>query len=371
MKPQIGVFCPTLNVFGGGEFVAIAIANTLAQNNRNVLLFTNNNVNPKAVKNFFGERLHPAIQTVKQTTNFATRSLADFYQTLLHSYIAKTKCSTFIDAFSNCVFPWTSVSYIHFPFLNRFSFNSKFPYLGSPHLIQAGTLPHVMLEKNLVNYDKKLVLANSNYTAEEIRRYSGKNVEVLYPPFSSIISTIGEQTTKNMSENLVVTTSRIEASKLLERIPYIASQTDPKINFAIIGRLYSKETLANLQSITKKLDLTDRVKFYPDASAETKIELLKKAKVYLHTMIGEHFGIATVEAMALGCLPIVHNSGGMKEFVPEKYRYETLQQAADKISQEIDSWSIEKSFEMKEATERFSISNFSLRFMELFSKYYD
>jgi len=86
-------------------------------------------------------------------------------------------------------------------------------------------------------------------------------------------------------------------------------------------------------------------------------------------MIGEHFGISIVEAMALGCLPIVHNSGGMSEFVPEQYRYETLQEAASKITSEINNWSTEKANEIKKISDRFSISNFSLRFMELFSKY--
>jgi len=366
---KIGVFCPTLNVYGGGEFVAIAIANTLAQNNRNVVLFTNNEVNPQAIKNFFGENLHPTIRTIKQPTHFTSRGLADFYQTIFHSYIAKSKCNVFIDTFSNCVFPWTSISYIHFPFLNRYSFSKKFPYMGSPHLLQVGTLPHVLFEKNLVSYDKKLVLANSYYTADEIKKYSQKTVEVLYPPFSSSISAIGKDTIKNSQENLVITTSRFEPNKLLERIPHIASQTDSNIQFAIIGRLYSKETLTNLQGTVKKLDLTDRIKFYPNATAEKKIELLKKAKIYLHTMIGEHFGISIVEAMALGCLPIVHNSGGMSEFVPEQYRYETLQEAASKITSEINNWSTEKANEIKKISDRFSISNFSLRFMELFSKY--
>jgi glycosyltransferase involved in cell wall biosynthesis len=371
MMKRIGVFCPTLNVFGGGEFVAIAIANTLAQNNRNVVLFTREMVNPQAIKSFFGEQLHSSIETIVQPTRFNSRGLADFYQTIIHSYIAKSKCDTFIDAFSNCVFPWTDVSYIHFPFLNKFSFNTKFPYLGSPHILQAGTIPHVILEKNLVSYNGKLVLANSHYTANEIKKYSQKNVEVLYPPFASSISAIGSKTTKNIQENLVVTTSRLEANKLLERIPQIASQTNSNIQFAIIGRLYTQEILTNLQKIVKKLGLNDRVKFYPNATAEKKIELLKKAKIYLHTMVGEHFGISIVEAMALGCIPIVHDSGGMREFVPQQYRYSNIGEAAVKIECEISNWSNQKTDEMKEISQRFSIAKFSSRFMELFSEHYD
>ena len=260
MTKKVGVFCPTLNVYGGGEFVAIALANTLAQNNRNVILFTNGEVDPKAVKNYFGERLHPSIETIVQPTRFSSRGLADFYQTIIHSYIAKAKCDVFVDAFSNCVFPWTQVSYIHFPYLNQYAFSKTFPYLGSPRISQAGTLPHVIMEKNLISYSKRLVLANSYYTAGEIQKYSGKAVEVLYPPFSSSISAIGKNAVKSSQENLVVTTSRLEPNKLLERIPQIAAQTGKNTQFAVIGRLCSKATLSNLQTLVKKLCLKVGVK---------------------------------------------------------------------------------------------------------------
>jgi glycosyltransferase involved in cell wall biosynthesis len=370
MSREIGVFCPTLNVYGGGEYVALAIANTLAQHNHDVTVFSNAKINPSGIRNFFGEPLHPKIRALQQPTNFAPRGLLDFYQTILHSYIAKNKCATLIDAFSNCVYPWTHISYIHYPHLNHSAFCPQFPYLSHPRLNQAGTLPMVLLEKNLVDYSKRLVLANSRYTAEEIRRFSGKAAEVLYPPFSSKIGEIGKTTAKEPEENLVVTTSRLDENKLLERIPLIAQQTDSGIHFAVIGRLCSQTTLERLQTLVKKLDLADRVKFYPNASAEQKIDLLRRAKIYLHTMIGEHFGISIVEAMALGCVPIVHDSGGMREFVPEQYRYSTLEEAAQKITREMAAWSAEKSEDAKEIAAEFSLEKFSLRFMALFEGHF-
>lgn len=369
MRRKIGVFCPTLNVCGGGEFVAVALANALAQSNHKVILFANSAIDSKAIKNYFGEALHSTIQTVIQPTHFTPRGLIDFYQTIIHAYTAKTKCDLFVDAFSNCVFPWAEVTYIHFPYLNQYAFNKKFPYLNNPRLQQAGTLPQVLLEKNLVSYKKRLVLANSYYTAAEVKAFSGKQVEVLYPPFSSVISSIGRQTTKTPNQKLVVTTSRLEPNKLLERIPHIAAQTSRDIQFAVIGRLCNKQTLTNLQTITKKLGLTDRVKFYPDAPAQQKIDLLKRAKVYLHTMVGEHFGISIVEAMALGCIPIVHDSGGMKEFVPVQYRYSNLKEAADKIDSVMGDWSPECCADVKRIADQFSTSNFSKRFMYLLDRH--
>ncbi len=370
MDLQVGVFCPTLNFYGGGEFVAIAIANTLAENDYKVVLFTNKLINPREIKNFFGETLHPSIKYIQQPTKFRPRGILDFYQTILHSYEAKKKCRLLIDVFSNCVFPWTGVSYIHFPFLNLYSFSKKFPYLASPHLLEIGTLPHVMLEKNAVHYGGKLVLANSKYTAEEIKRFSGKNVDVLYPPFPSSILSGARTNEINKKENLVVTISRFETNKLLERIPIIAAQTKPNVKFAVIGRLQNKQTLANLQGQVKKLNLTNRLTFYPDATSEQKTRLLKQAKIYLHTMVGEHFGISIVEAMAFGCIPIVHNSGGMKEFTPEQYRYKTTEEAADKINRITAVWSVKMAEEVKEKADYFSYANFSKRFMTLFSKYY-
>jgi len=368
---KIGVFCPTLNVYGGGEYVAIAIANTLAENNRRVILFASNKINPQDIKTYFGEPLHPNIETLQQPTPFTPRSLADFYQTIIHSYIAKSKCNTLIDAFSNCVFPWTEVTYIHFPYLNQHTFNKTFPYLSHPRIQQAGTLPQVILEKNLVNYQKRLVLANSHYTAKEIQKYSNKPAEVLYPPFASSITTKGQNNAKKDQNNLVITVSRLDSNKQLERIPQIAAQTTPNTKFVIIGRLYNPDALNQLQTLTKKLGVAGRVHIYPNAPIEQKIELLKKAKIYLHTMVGEHFGISIVEAMALGCLPIVHDSGGMREFVPHQYRYQSIAEAASKINTEIANWTNQKAEEIKTLTERFSFANFSTQFMELYAKHYD
>ena len=370
MTPRIGVFCPTLNVCGGGEYVAIVIANTLASNGYDVVLFSSGKVDTQAIKNYFGETLHPKIQTLQQPTNFTPHGLGDFYQTIFHSYIAKSKCGAFIDAFSNCVYPWTQISYIHYPCLNHHAFAAAFPYLNRPRFSQACTAPYLALEKNLIDYNKRLVLANSYYTAKEIQRCSHKTARVLYPPFSESIRAMGQKAKKAEEENLVVTVSRLDSNKQLERIPLIAAQTPKNVHFAVVGRLFSPPLLNYLQALTEKMGLTDRVKFYPNASATEKADLLKRAKLYLHTMEGEHFGISIVEAMAMGCLPVVHDSGGMREFVPVQYRYSSLQGAAEKIVDELAAWSPDKAEAMKAAASEFSTQKFSEHFMEYFNEYF-
>jgi len=51
------------------------------------------------------------------------------------------------------------------------------------------------------------------------------------------------------------------------------------------------------------------VKILPNAGEGQRMEVLRMAKVYLHSTKYEHFGVAVVEAMSAGLVPIVHKSG--------------------------------------------------------------
>jgi glycosyltransferase involved in cell wall biosynthesis len=366
---KIGIFCPTFNVYGGGEFVAATIANTLAQNNYDVILFTNEEINQQEIEKFFGQRLNPSIKAIVKPSIVQPRGLLDFCQTIFRSYFFRLKCDMWVDVYSNCLFPWTNISYVHFPLLNHYFYKQRFPYLKSRHIREVGALPHVIFEKHLINDEEKLVLANSQYTADEIRKYSGKKATVLYPPVSSTyFGNNPKNLLKKQRKNVVVTISRFGYTKGLEKIPFIALLT-PDIQFALIGRVHNKNALISLQKLTKKLGLKERVKFFPDISRSKMQKILENAKIYLHTMIGEHFGISIVEAMAMGCTPIVHNSGGPKEFVPEYLRYNSIYEAAATIMKEIYEWSPEKALKIVKIAEKFKEENFSKEFIKLFEEY--
>lgn len=367
---RVGVFQPTFNVFGGGEFVAASIANTLAQNGHEVILFSNEKINQSEVKNFLGKPLHPSVKNIVPPSHIAPKSLMDFYANIFRTFILKLKTDIWIDVYSCCLFPWTNISYIHFPFLNSDNYKLRFPYLKRPLLLQTGALPYVFFEKNLFNSNRKLVIANSQFTADELQKNSRAKSTVLYPPIPSrFFNDEKNKITKKQKKNLVVTVSRFDPAKGLEIIPHIASLTDDNINFAIIGRLHHKTTLLSLQKLIKKLGLANRVKLYPNISKSELEKILERAKIYLHTKIGEHFGISIIEGMAMGCVPIVHASGGTKEFVPEHLRYRTSYEAAEIISREILDWSPQKGMESIAAAEKFKEENFAKNFMKLFNMY--
>ena len=95
------------------------------------------------------------------------------------------------------------------------------------------------------------------------------------------------------------------------------------------------------------------------------LEILHDARVYVHLMEGEHFGIAPVEGLASGCVTLVHNSGGMIEFIPEEYRWDNYEDLKEKIVQQMES---SNTWEMTPATleQNFSFDTQSLprRYLE-------
>lgn len=367
---RVGIFYPTLNVYGGAEFVTFAMANTLANNKKEVILFVNKEINQKEIMKFFGASLHPSVKIIVMPSKVSPRGLLDFYQTIFRSFILKSKCDLWIDVYSNCVYPWTNILYVHFPYINSFLFRKNFPYLKSGRLRHVGIFPYVFFERNLIDYGGKMIIANSHYTAEEIRKMKNVKVEVLYPPVPSVIFEENPNILfRNPRKNLVVTISRFDSGKGLEKIPFIASLTNPKIKFVIIGRVHCKKTFFYLQKLINKLKLSERVKIFPDISKEELKKILRISKIYLHTAIGEHFGISVVEAMAAGCIPIVHNSGGVKEYVPPEFRYNNIKEAVEKIENEIQEWNPKKAKEMMEISKEFSEYNFSNKFLKLFTKY--
>ncbi len=79
-------------------------------------------------------------------------------------------------------------------------------------------------------------------------------------------------------------------------------------------------------------NLVDYVTLEIDISLDELLSVMSKSKVYFHARLGEHFGISIVEAMSAGLVPVVPDIGGQTEFVPSKYQFHTLEQAAQIMS---------------------------------------
>src|SRR2546430_11402919 len=83
----------------------------------------------------------------------------------------------------------------------------------------------------------------------------------------------------------------------------------PTYEFYVCGTLADFEYYEYLRRTVSDRKLAN-VHLEANIRSESLVKLLASAKIYLHTRVDEGFGISIVEAMAAGCLPIVHESGG-------------------------------------------------------------
>ena len=99
-------------------------------------------------------------------------------------------------------------------------------------------------------------------------------------------------------------------------------------HFTMIGTVRGSSDQAivdDLKKYAKQLGVQNSVSFEINAARETIYQLFSEAKVAMHTMKFEHFGIAIVELMSSGIITVAHKSAGpLKDIIgksPEPVGY--------------------------------------------------
>lgn len=363
----VGIFHPLLNVCGGAEWVAVNMINSLRKEGHRTVVLNNEKIDQEKIESIFGHRLGVDNEIVLPFEIFGSGDLHNVYTDALRNLFLKTKCDVLIDTQSNAILPGVNITYIHFPLFGRLSssYKSKIP--------AAYFLPYRVYERSEARNAKRLILSNSRYTSNAIRKFTGVNPILLYPPISKTFYVNPNDI--DTRENVVVSVSRISPEKRLTLIPYIARLTNKKIRFNIvgikqsIGMKQSTQVLNQIQTLIERNKVTDRVELMTDVPRQKLQSILRKSKVFLHLTYGEHFGVSIVEAMASGCIPIVHNSGGPREFVPESLRFNESEEAARKIERAVLEWTPQESKRITNLARSFDEDNFSTRFLEIFDSY--
>jgi glycosyltransferase involved in cell wall biosynthesis len=135
----------------------------------------------------------------------------------------------------------------------------------------------------------------------------------------------------------------------------------------IIGNIdykYDLNYYFSLNQMVKDFDLGNYVTFETNVSLNNLLSIMREAKVYFHPMVGEHFGISIVEAMAAGLVPIVADVGGPTEFVPNKYHFHTFKEAVEIISTAFNTAYTER-VQISNSVSKFSILNYIEGFQKI------
>jgi alpha-1,2-mannosyltransferase len=357
---KVGIFHPPINMCGGAEGVAVSIIDSLKKAGYQIIVLTNAPIDREKIRAVFGKEIRTDEEFVFPFELFPTTNSKNVYTDYVRALLLKRKCDVLIDTQSNGIIPGANIAYIHHPIFGRFSYKThkvekKFFFL------------HQKLEKILGGSNKRLIFSNSKYTSKAIAKFIGVHPILLYPPISNVF--FENHGVCQNKEDVVLSVSRISPEKNLTSIPLIAKMVDRRIRFLIVGIRQSEQEMNRILSMIEKNGVSDRVKVLTDVSRDQLIRIMKLSKVFLHVAYGEHFGMSIVEAMASGCIPIVHDSGGPAEFVPDNLRFHSVLDAALKIDEAILKWSAPQSDAITNSAMSFSESNFSARFLEIFRLY--
>jgi alpha-1,2-mannosyltransferase len=353
-RTRIGVFSPHINHCGGAEWVAVKIVNSLKKENYETILLTNKLVDQSKFLELFGSKVNIDSQIVFPF-EIAAGNIPPIYSDFIRTLLAKTKCDILIDASSCASLPGVDISYIHFPFLGHFP-QPKTSTDYARRFRNLYYLPYSTYEKRQIKNQHLTLLANSKYTQNKIKELTGAESILLYPPISDRF--FSDQNSEERNDT-VISVGRISQEKRYHLIPEIAKLTKDNINFLIIGIAQSQAELIKIKELARTNNVEDRVRILTNVPSNTLIQLLRTSKVFLHTASEEHFGVSIVEAMASGCVTVVHDSGGAKEFVPSQFRYNTVEEAAELIEKAVTNWNPSAASEFTSRAKDFSEVNFA------------
>ncbi len=326
---------PNLDIYGGGERVCHHILKTLTAHGQQVELLSfdfdeiqyskiiGEKLPSEVVVHMLGKRdiveAEPPLSMYKRRRNII--KLIKKYQTTA-TYDCTFSTQT-LSAFETALFDKAkkNIAYVHFPEIPDVYAHSKFSkrmYLW---------LYKELLERQLGKLD--LVFCNSSYTKTMIQKYWSKqgisDPVVAYPP---VEEPYWSDKPLEKRVNRVVYIARFISLKRHEILKQLA-ENFPRLEFVSVGLLRDTEQ-AWFEGFSKNLPANYTLK--PNLPEAEKIKLLQDSTVYCHLMEGEHFGIAPMEALASGCITLVHNSGGAGEFVPEEFRWSTIDDLREKIA---------------------------------------
>lgn len=170
------------------------------------------------------------------------------------------------------------------------------------------------------------VLANSCFTASWVERLWARHAEVVYPP-------VGIDVGRREKRNVIVAIGRFDSrdrknlAVQLQAFREFLARVREQWNLCMIGFCRdSSEDFAHVENL-KQLAASLPVTFVVNAERDVVLNRIAEAKLFWHTRglasdgesiapeYMEHFGIATVEAMMAGCVPIVPACGGQPEIV--------------------------------------------------------
>jgi glycosyltransferase involved in cell wall biosynthesis len=340
---------PYLDIYGGGERVCHNVIKALFAHGQNVELLTFD-FDPDKYREIVGEEfpkrviihslgkrveVEPPFTIYKRRRSFV-KLLKKYRESLEYDYLFSTQSSSpFEPVFLTKA--KKNIAYVHFPEIHFDYDRARIRRRAYLWLFKK------WVEQGIRQLD--LVFCNSNYTREAIERYWKPygivDPIVVYPPVN--LDNFWSDNPLTRRRKRVIYVARFIPIKNHEIMKKLAADL-PSYEFVSVGGLIEGEK-GWFNKFSENLPQNYVLK--TNLPGSDLVKMLHDSRVYAHLMVGEHFGIAPIEGLASGCITLVHNSGGMKEFIPEEFRWESYEDLKEKIVRCMESTQQNTDWEIK------------------------
>jgi glycosyltransferase involved in cell wall biosynthesis len=290
-----------------------------------------------------------------------------------------------------------TITYCHFPMAKQFVHSKNIEYLRRDLRIEFSSdeieekEQYSKARTHCTNYtdryfasvyqsyqklmENSTVITNSEFSRRAIIKTLNNGtheIQVIRPPVDveAFRNNVLYSSREDEKKDIILTVCRIHRSKGIENAVRLAKQLKEKRvgdGLRVVGNItseYDWNYYLNLKKMVGDYELEDYVTIETNVNLKRLFSIMKSAKVYFHPMVGEHFGMSVVEAMAAGLIPVVPNVGGQTEFVPLKYHFSTIEEAAEKVSSAFYDSDLER-VQISNSVNRFSVSNYISEFQRI------
>ncbi len=333
---KAGIFDPYLDTLGGGERYCLTVAEILKTLGYQVDIFWSGDQDllHKAEVRFNLDlsniNLIPDIFSA-QSDNIEMAQDSESLTTISHHHhIHQKKIASFINKFK------ITSSYDLIFFLSDWSVPFLFSKKNILH-VQVPFVTKTKLKNKLITQIKCLflnqIVCNSRFTANFASRHFGSKCSVLYPPVD-----VEKFDPSLPKENHIISVGRFDnilnskkQEVMIEAFRSIYHQhKDFSWRLILAGGSLSSPEKNNYLRHLQHLAIGLPIDFIVNPEFNSLKKIFSEAKIYwhaagfgvdesIHPESTEHFGMAPVEAMASGCVPILINRGGLGEIIDNEH----------------------------------------------------
>lgn len=204
----------------------------------------------------------------------------------------------------NCSNVGFHIAYIHTPLRYAWEANQYFDWHPALKLAAAPIFGYLRNWDYEVGQKPDILLANSQYIAEKIKRYYRRDAEVVYPPVD--LNKFYRKPTAERGDYFLAA-GRMLPYKRFDLIIQAFNKLD--LPLAVVGDGPELDKLKNMAKSRK-------IKFIPFTFENELLDLYNNARALIFPQI-EDFGLVAAEAQACGTPVIAFSEGGVREIVQD------------------------------------------------------